>query len=104
MSTHPGADTTWSRVELPRPLGYACALAVDQGRYRGARSNVGTDRIASTDVGGRMAVARNRKSEPIGSVIRRARASQHSRPQRRETGQPIRVAIADDSYLIRNAL
>jgi len=56
------------------------------------------------DLGGELAVARNRKSEPIGSVIRRARASQHTRPQRRETGQPIRVAIADDSYLVRNAL
>ena len=51
-----------------------------------------------------MSVARQRKSEPIGSVIRRARASQHTRPQRREAGQPIRVAVADDSYLIRNAL
>lgn len=49
-------------------------------------------------------IARNRNSEPIGSVIRRARASQHTRPQRRESGQAIRVAIADDSYLIRNAL
>jgi DNA-binding NarL/FixJ family response regulator len=51
-----------------------------------------------------MSLARHRKSEPIGSVIRRARASQRTRPQRHETGQLIRVAVADDSYLIRNAL
>ncbi|HET8785557.1 MAG TPA: response regulator transcription factor [Candidatus Limnocylindrales bacterium] len=51
-----------------------------------------------------MSVTRQRKSEPIGTVIRRARASQHTRPQRREAGQPVRVAVADDSYLIRNAL
>ena len=52
-----------------------------------------------------MAVARHRKSEPIGTVIRRARAGQRVRPQgRAEDGRRIRVAIADDSYLIRNAL
>ena len=51
-----------------------------------------------------MAVTRHRKSEPIGSVIRRAKAGQGNRPQRRDSGQPIRVAVADDSYLIRNAL
>jgi DNA-binding NarL/FixJ family response regulator len=52
-----------------------------------------------------MAVARHRKSEPIGTVIRRARAAHLARPHgRSETGRPIRVAIADDSYLIRNAL
>jgi DNA-binding NarL/FixJ family response regulator len=51
-----------------------------------------------------MTVARQRKSEPIGTVIRRARASQRTRPERRDGRDPIRVAVADDSYLIRNAL
>jgi DNA-binding NarL/FixJ family response regulator len=52
-----------------------------------------------------MVVARHRKSEPIGTVIRRARAGQRARPHgRAEDGRRIRVAIADDSYLIRNAL
>jgi DNA-binding NarL/FixJ family response regulator len=51
-----------------------------------------------------MAVARHQKTEPIGSVIRRARANQGQPRGRGAEGRPIRVAVADDSYLIRNAL
>ena len=52
-----------------------------------------------------MGIARHNKAEPIGTVIRRARAGQQLRPYgRRDGGDPIRVAVADDSYLIRNAL
>jgi DNA-binding NarL/FixJ family response regulator len=78
------------------PLGLACLPRDDRVRWACYRA---------WDVGEGMAVTHQRKSEPIGNVIRRARAGQRARPQGRgEPDRPIRVAVADDSYLIRNAL
>jgi DNA-binding NarL/FixJ family response regulator len=51
-----------------------------------------------------MAVARNQRATNIRSVIRQAKASQGIPRQPAGGGRPIRVAIADDSYLIREAL
>ena len=52
-----------------------------------------------------MAVARNQRANSIRTVIRRAKASQGlAREPVTKRGRPIRVAIADDSYLIREAL
>ena len=52
-----------------------------------------------------MAVARNQRANSIRTVIRRAKASQGlAREAVAKRGRPIRVAVADDSYLIREAL
>ncbi len=51
-----------------------------------------------------MAVARDQRATSIRSVIRRAKESQGFAREPAARGRPIRVAIADDSYLIREAL
>jgi len=52
-----------------------------------------------------MTIARNRRSNRISTAIRRARAANRARRDVRPSpATPIRVSIADDSYLIRQAL
>jgi DNA-binding NarL/FixJ family response regulator len=52
-----------------------------------------------------MAIARNQRANSIRTVIRRAKASQGlARETVGKRSRPLRLAIADDSYLIREAL